>query len=120
MSSLWINPFMTGEEYSSIHLDTQTDPCPSCVVLVQWGGGTIRKSRTSDCKHTNKCVCVQNPQYGMTAISLFSTGQHIQPDPKVCLDMCANFLQRIKQIMDKNNHSVYCSNSKRLQPAVGD
>lgn len=70
-------------------------------------GGTIRKSRISDRKHTNKCGFVQNPQYRMAAISQFSAGQHIQPDPKVCLDMCANFLQRIKQIMDKNNHPIY-------------
>lgn len=121
MSMSWlINPFMIGEEYSSIHLNTQSHLCPSFGKLVQWRGAAIRKSRISDCKHTNKCVCVQNPQYGMTAIGQFSAGQHIQPGPKECLDVCANFLQRIKQIMDKNNHSVYCSNSERLQPSVRD
>lgn len=65
------------------------------------------------------CLCAK-PHNAEWAISQFSAGQHIQPGPKVCLDMCANFLQRIKQIMDQNNRSVHCSNRKRLQPPARD
>lgn len=41
--------------------------------------------------------------YEMGVMSKFSTGQCIKWMTRKCLNVCANLLQRIKQIMAKNN-----------------
>lgn len=90
------------------------------------GGGTPGEIKLLMCKHTCVSVCMCRKKKAKTETAtiyvpsdfffFFLKSSALRPN--MCPNMCANFRQRIKQIMDKNNHSrhsVYCCDGKRLR-----